>query len=64
MDWAELKLQAITLPFLNLLRWIFLDDFLHEEDLIFLKSQFSEAHGENWSPFFSSEKILVLSLLS
>ena len=42
MDSAEITLQAITLPFLNLLRWNFFDDFLHEEDLIFFKSQFSE----------------------
>ena len=38
--------------------------FLHKEDLIFLKPQFSENYGENWSPFFSSQKTLVLFLLS
>ena len=62
MDWAELKLQAITLQFLNFLRWFFFDAFLHEEDLIFLRSQFSEAHGENWSPFFCSQKTFNLDL--
>ena len=53
MDLAEITFQTITLPFLNLLRWNFFDDFLHEEDLIFLKLQFSEAHGESLSPFLS-----------
>ena len=63
MDWAEITLQAITLPLLDLLRWNFFDDILHEEDLI-LESQFSEAYWENWTPFLSSQKTLVLSLLS
>ena len=44
MDLAEITLQAIFLQFLNLLRWNFFYDFLYEEDLIFLKSQFSKAH--------------------
>ena len=64
MDLAEITLQAITLPFLHLLRWIFFDDFLIKEDLIFLKSKFYEANGENWCPFLSLQKTLVLSFLS
>ena len=64
MDLADITLQAINLPFLNLLRWNFFYDFLNEEDLIYLKSQFSEAHGENSCPFLSSQKTLSLSLLS
>ena len=63
MDLAEITFHAITLPFLNLLRWFFYD-FLNEEDLIFLKSQFSEFHGENLCPFLSSQKTLFSSLLS
>ena len=55
MDSAKITLQAITLPFLNLLRWNFFDDFLHEEGQIFLKFQFSEAHGESLTPFLSSQ---------
>ena len=53
MDIAEITLQAITLLFLNIWGEIFFDEFfLHEEDLIFSKCQFSEAH---LSPFLSSQ---------
>ena len=37
MDWAEITLQAITLPLLDLLKWNFFYDILHEEDLSFFK---------------------------
>ena len=44
MDPTEITIQAVSQPFeVN----FFLDDFLHDEDLIFLKSQLSEVHGEN-----------------
>ena len=48
----DTELDLAQPQLLNLLRWFFFD-FLNEEDLIFLKSQFSEANGENWSPFLS-----------
>ena len=38
-----------------------MDDFLHEEDLIFFKSQFSEAHGEK---LYSQKLSFVLTELS
>ena len=64
MDLAEITLQAINLPFLNLLRWNFFYDFLNEEDLIYLESQFKGPMGKFMSIFELAENlILVLTKL-
>ena len=64
IDWAEITLQAITLPFLNLLRWNFFWWLYILRGSNFFKISIFWSPWGNWSSFLSSQKTLALPLLS